>query len=212
MAKVIKYNITMVVMILYNILFYYLTEILFGTKEFRGSTKETNNVIPMPKVSYIHMPLLQLRIYLTKKQKVQLNNIHLILPLLRMSTIIVLLLQLQIRENNKTIILSSGRLLQQYIVDMYIKLETSRLDYLRSKQHEIRVELYQGIIDSIHAGETRGKKVGCHIVLLTLFIGGPRDMRKRYMDVMALVQQFGKHDIFLTITCNPNWPEIKAKL
>ena len=44
-------------------------------------------------------------------------------------------------------LLSTGRLLQQYIMDMYIKLETSRLDYLRNKQGEIRAELYQGIVD-----------------------------------------------------------------
>ncbi|KAK3198108.1 hypothetical protein Dsin_021523 [Dipteronia sinensis] len=42
--------------------------------------------------------------------------------------------------------------------------------------------------------------------------GGPRDMRKRYMDAMALVQRFGKPDIFLTMTCNPNWLEIKREL
>jgi hypothetical protein len=44
------------------------------------------------------------------------------------------------------------------------------------------------------------------------FIGGPRDMRKRYMDAMALVRRFGKPDIFLTMTCNPNWDEIKREL
>lgn len=37
-------------------------------------------------------------------------------------------------------------------------------------------------------------------------------MRRRYLDAMALVQQFGKVDIFLTITCNASWPEIKAEL
>ncbi|GAA0183470.1 hypothetical protein LIER_30875 [Lithospermum erythrorhizon] len=25
---------------------------------------------------------------------------------------------------------------------------------------------------------------------------------------MALVQEYGRLDIFLTMTCNPNWPEI----
>ena len=44
------------------------------------------------------------------------------------------------------------------------------------------------------------------------FIGGPRDMRHRYMDAMALVWRFGKPDIFLTMTCNPNWDEIKHEL
>ena len=44
------------------------------------------------------------------------------------------------------------------------------------------------------------------------FIGGPRDIRKRYTDAMALVQRFGKPDLFVTITYNPNWPEIKEEL
>ena len=32
------------------------------------------------------------------------------------------------------------------------------------------------------------------------------------MDAMAIVQRFEKPDIFLTITCNPNWQEIKAEI
>ncbi|XP_062201341.1 uncharacterized protein LOC133903879 [Phragmites australis] len=32
------------------------------------------------------------------------------------------------------------------------------------------------------------------------------------MDVMALVQKYGKPDIFLTMTCNPNWEEILREL
>jgi hypothetical protein len=32
------------------------------------------------------------------------------------------------------------------------------------------------------------------------------------MDAMALVRRFGKPDIFLTMTCNPNWDEIKCEL
>jgi hypothetical protein len=44
------------------------------------------------------------------------------------------------------------------------------------------------------------------------FIGGPRDMRRQYMDAMALVRRFGKPNIFLTMTCNPNWNEIKHEL
>ena len=32
------------------------------------------------------------------------------------------------------------------------------------------------------------------------------------MDAMALVQRFGKPDLFLIMTCNPNWPEIKEEL
>ena len=120
--------------------------------------------------------------------------------------------KLQIRVFIRSILLHSSRLFQQYVVEMYIKIEIARLDYFRNKQDEFRAEVYQGIIDSIHMGETRGSKVGRRIILPASFIGGLRDMRKRYMDAMALVQRFGKPDIFLTMTCNPNWQEIKQEL
>ncbi|GAA0152343.1 hypothetical protein LIER_10849 [Lithospermum erythrorhizon] len=33
-----------------------------------------------------------------------------------------------------------------------------------------------------------------------------------YLNSMTLVQEFGRPDIFLTMTCNPNWLEIKEHL
>ena len=94
---------------------------------------------------------------------------------------------------------------------MYIKLESSRLDYFPYRQDDIRADLYQGLVDSIAGGETHASKVGRRIVLPASFIGGPRDMRRRYIDAMALVQHFGKPDIFFTMTCNPSWFEIKEE-
>ena len=37
-------------------------------------------------------------------------------------------------------------------------------------------------------------------------------MKRRHMDAMALVQTYGKPDIFLTMTCNLNWQEILDNL
>ena len=37
-------------------------------------------------------------------------------------------------------------------------------------------------------------------------------MWKQHMDAIALVQWFGKVDIFLSVTCNPNWLEIREEL
>ncbi|KAG5512701.1 hypothetical protein RHGRI_038884 [Rhododendron griersonianum] len=118
----------------------------------------------------------------------------------------------QIRRNTNTVLLESGRLLQQYAVDMYVKIETSRLDYFKHRQKEIRADLYQGIVDSVNHGESDASKIGTRVVLPATFIGSPRDMRKRFLDAMALVGRYGKPDLFLTMTCNPNWPEIKAEL
>ena len=61
-------------------------------------------------------------------------------------------------------------------------------------------------------GETHGSRVGHRIILPTSFIGGPRDMRRRYLDAIALVQRFGKPYISLTMTCNPRWPDIMQEL
>ncbi|KAL4564581.1 hypothetical protein LXL04_028645 [Taraxacum kok-saghyz] len=106
-------------------------------------------------------------------------------------------------RSSPNMILLGGRLLQQFVVDMYIKIETSRLLYYRLNQKKIRSELYQGIVDCVNAGDVEPSKVGQRVVLAASFIGGPRDMRRRFLDTMTLVQDDGKPDIFLTIMCNP---------
>nr|GEX48798.1 hypothetical protein [Tanacetum cinerariifolium] len=58
------------------------------------------------------------------------------------------------------------------------------------------------------AGEVQPSIVGQLVVLPASFIGGPRDIRRRFLDAMTLVKDDGKPDIFLTMTCNPSWPEI----
>ena len=37
-------------------------------------------------------------------------------------------------------------------------------------------------------------------------------MHRRYYDAMAVVQKFGKPDLFITMTCNPKWIEILREL
>ncbi|AQK61879.1 hypothetical protein ZEAMMB73_Zm00001d012949 [Zea mays] len=118
----------------------------------------------------------------------------------------------QIRPSIFNPILHGKRLFQQFAVDTYIKIESSRLDFIRKNQDRLRADLYKGLVDSLHEGENRADKIGKRTVLSTSFIGGPRDMRRRYMDAMALVRKFGKPDIFLTTTCNPNWDEITREL
>ncbi|KAL3813122.1 hypothetical protein ACJIZ3_014390 [Penstemon smallii] len=98
---------------------------------------------------------------------------------------------------------------------MYIKLESSRLDYYKSEQFqkEVRTESYQGIIDSLLIdGQVDPSQIGQKVILPSSFIGGPRDMCRRYVNAMALVQKYGKPDLFLTMTCNPQWKEILDNL
>ncbi|XP_072025233.1 uncharacterized protein [Amphiura filiformis] len=41
---------------------------------------------------------------------------------------------------------------------------------------------------------------------------GPRFYAEAFQDAMAIVRHYGKPSLFVTFTCNPSWPEIKASL
>ncbi|CAK8574132.1 unnamed protein product [Lathyrus sativus] len=119
---------------------------------------------------------------------------------------------LQIRHNDQFVLLKSGRLLQQYAVDNYVKIETGRLRWIRRNQNNIRSEVYQGLQDALHDGENNADNVGQRTILPSSFIGSKRDMTQRYQDGMAIVLNDGKPYIFLTMTCNPSWIEITSEL
>ncbi|XLR00487.1 hypothetical protein HN51_055286, partial [Arachis hypogaea] len=59
-----------------------------------------------------------------------------------------------IRPDDHSTVLQAGRLLQQYVVDNYVKIETGKLRWVRNRQKKLRAELYQGLQDALHTGET----------------------------------------------------------
>ncbi|KAI5397540.1 hypothetical protein KIW84_063382 [Lathyrus oleraceus] len=119
---------------------------------------------------------------------------------------------LQIRPNDQSMLLNAGQLLQQYVVDNYVKIESGRLRWIKEHQSDIRSELYQGLHDALHVGETNAENIGKRTILPSSFIGSRRDMTQRYEDGMAIVLNGAKPDIFLTMTCNPSWSEITSEL
>jgi hypothetical protein len=111
------------------------------------------------------------------------------------------------------IFLNSGKLSQQFIVDSYVKTEANRLNYIRTNQSKLRVELYSGLVDHINSeAEREGLIPGKPVVLPSSFQGSPRNMQQNYQDAMAIVRKFGKPDLFVTMTCNPKWREITENL
>jgi len=62
----------------------------------------------------------------------------------------------QMRHDIFNPILFSKRLCQQFAVDTYVKIESSRLDYIRNNQDSIRADLHQGLVDSLNPGEGQG--------------------------------------------------------
>ena len=85
------------------------------------------------------------------------------------------------------------------------------MNFLRYNQKTIRAELYQGIADAVANGQGLDR-IGTRTILPSSFTGGPRQMRGLYQDSMAIVRYFTKPDLFITVTCNPKWPEIVDNL
>ncbi|XP_075658771.1 uncharacterized protein LOC142628592 [Castanea sativa] len=118
----------------------------------------------------------------------------------------------QIRLRPISTLLHEGRLLQQYGVDMHVKIESHKLRWIQQNQEALWAEQYQGLQDAFQAGENYTGNVGHRTILPSSFVRSPRDMIQRFQDAMNLVQKFGKPNLFITMTCNPGWEEIRNEL
>ncbi|KAL4436594.1 hypothetical protein ABPG75_003733 [Micractinium tetrahymenae] len=66
--------------------------------------------------------------------------------------------------------------------------------------------------DALRRGDTDASNLGRAIILPSSHSGSPRQMQQLYQDAMAIVRKHGKPDLFITITCNPQWREIQEEL
>ena len=119
-----------------------------------------------------------------------------------------------------------GRLAQQFVVDQYAKVESQRLRYLSTHQDELLSANYQGLNDALTVHDQQREqpvtssnnlqeeveKLARPVILPPTFTGGPRHMHQQFQDGMAMVSRYGKPDLFITFTCNPQWPEIQENL
>lgn len=125
--------------------------------------------------------------------------------------------QLFQRPSEFSTILHASRLFQQYLVDQYYKVECERMSYLRANQTNLRASDYTSLRDSLGDSgrgedEADAVRAGRLFILPSTHIGGDRYMRQQMHDIIAISNQVGHPDIFLTMTCNPNWPEIRRSL
>ncbi|CAN6838741.1 unnamed protein product [Brassica oleracea] len=109
-------------------------------------------------------------------------------------------------------LVKGGRLLHQYAVDVFTAIEEDQLRWARNNQDVLRVELYNNVLDAVSKGDTDAKIIGQRFILPPSFTGGPRYLVEKYHDAMAICREYGNPDLFITMTANPNWREIKEHL
>ena len=105
------------------------------------------------------------------------------------------------------------KLYQEWMVDQFCKVESRRLLWLMQNQKTLRSDVYQGLTDAMQTGDTSNlNNLGQRIILPSTHIGSPRYLRQLFQDAMGIVRALGRPDYFITMTCNPNWSEIKDAL
>ncbi|GBP93841.1 ATP-dependent DNA helicase PIF6 [Eumeta japonica] len=90
---------------------------------------------------------------------------------------------------------------------------SERLNFIKRNQKKLRAEDYIHLRDAVvNDGHLNASNIGQHVILPSSFTGSPRFMNEKSQDAMTYVRKFGRPDLFITFTCNPEWPEIKRKL
>ena len=104
------------------------------------------------------------------------------------------------------------KLHEENIVDQYCKVESQRLQYVSQNQSKLRRHLYSGVEDATKIGDRDASSVGKRVILPSSFGGSPRALHAAFQDGIAIYSKQGKADLFITMTPNPNWPEVEAAL
>lgn len=121
--------------------------------------------------------------------------------------------RLGLRPNEFIVFILGRKLFQQWAVDNYVKIEQDKIRWCALNQKKLRADSYQNLKDHVNtkANNVHGR-IGKIVILPSTFVGSPRYMMQNYQDAMAIVRKYGKPDLFITMTCNPNWREIKNNL
>lgn len=98
-----------------------------------------------------------------------------------------------------------GRLANEYLVDMFSRDLESRLNFIRANQPRIRMEdaALMGV-EEINSTE--------NVYLPSSFLGSRRWATEQIADSLAIAAVYGGPTFFITMTCNPEWPEIQSQL
>ena len=113
-------------------------------------------------------------------------------------------------RRNFSLLYSSARLCQTYVVDQVVKIQNYRLTYHRNYQIALRVESYHVLENYLtnvaikHPQQTGQKRVpiGKKFILPSSFTHSPRNLQQKYQDAIAMVRDVEKPDLFITSILN----------
>ena len=90
--------------------------------------------------------------------------------------------------------------------------ESEKLSYIRNNQKKFRVDKFCSLQHSLDDGSTTGLNKGKRVIFPSTFVDSPCYMDQLYFYGMAICSHVGFPNLFITLTCNPSWPEIHRLL
>ena len=90
------------------------------------------------------------------------------------------------RDGDPAQFFRGGRLFQEYLVDTYGRIESSRLLFHTQNQKLLRADTYRGLTDAVDAGDHDRGTIGLRVILPSSFTGGPRYIQQACADAMAV--------------------------
>ena len=106
-------------------------------------------------------------------------------------------------------ILESCNLGKQFVLDSKQRIEWVLHQWYRSNQPKLRVDARSHVAEAQDRG-AETSDTGKKIILTAAAKGSPRWFHQRYLNAMEIVAGFGAPSLFITVTCNQNWPEVAA--
>ena len=121
------------------------------------------------------------------------------------------------RNTASDYLLNGGRLYQELILFAWTTAEDQRLNIICSHQDNLRADSYSNVRAELARREHDHLYTNDHnpigrVVLSPSYTGSPRYYQEKFLNSTTIVARYGKPDLFITMTCNPNWPEIKNQL
>jgi len=108
---------------------------------------------------------------------------------------------MKIKRNKENHILKCRQLFHQYIVDMYAKVESERLRYIRFNQATLRSEECIHLRDAINNnidGNLNLNEIGNICILPSSYTGNPHHIQEYIQDTMAYIRPYGQRDLLNT--------------
>ena len=99
-----------------------------------------------------------------------------------------------------------GRLTCEYVCDMYSCVEEERLNFIQKSKQAFA----QNVRNAVGGDEEQDEQM--NVILPASFMGSRKWASEQTADSLALARTYGPPSLFITMTCNPEWPEISSRL